>query len=293
MNSNLREVKKILWIILFANLVIALLKIIIGGFIKSASMMADGFHSLSDGASNVVGIVGISIAIKPKDREHPYGHRKFEILASMFIGAMLTLVGINIIIESIDRFKNIVEPSITIESLLILIFTLFINILVSKYEYKMGKKLNSHILIADSMHTKSDVFVSIGVLITLFGINMGLPPIIDPIVSVVVALFILHSAYEILISSIGVLVDKAIIDEKVINDIVIRFDEVKDVHKIRSRGSQNDIHIDMHVLVNPNLSTEEAHILGHKIEDVIRKEINENCQVIVHTEPYYNDRINV
>ncbi|MGL6106033.1 cation diffusion facilitator family transporter [Romboutsia sp.] len=287
--NSYKKVKQVLWIILFANFGVALLKIIIGMSIKSASMIADGFHSISDGSSNIVGLIGISIASKPHDKDHPYGHKKYEVMCSMFIGAMLVFVAGKIILDSVDRFKHPVTPSITIESLIVLLITLAINIFVCTYESRIGKKLNSYILISDSMHTRSDIFVSVGVLATLVGIKMGLPAIIDPITSLIVSGFILHSAYEIFKESTGILVDQAIVDEEIIKVIVEEFEEVKDVHDIRSRGSQNDIHIDMHVLVNPNISVEKSHTLTDEIEIKIQNKVNKNAQVIVHIEPFYGE----
>ncbi|MCU9815991.1 MULTISPECIES: cation diffusion facilitator family transporter [Paraclostridium] len=289
-SDNYKKVKQVLWIILFANIGVAILKIAIGSIIKSASMTADGFHSISDGTSNIVGLIGISIASKPKDKEHPYGHKKFEVISGLFIGAMLLFIGGKIIFEGILKFQNPVEPTITIGSLFVLILTLIINIFVCTYEYRIGKELNSYILISDSLHTKSDIFVSIGVLLTLVGVRLGLPAIIDPIASLVVAGFILHASYEIFKSTIDVLVDKAIVDEEAIKEILKSFNEIKDVHNIRSRGSENDVHIDMHIMVEPNITVEKSHKLNHDIEESIRKNINKSAQVIIHIEPFYNKK---
>ncbi|MDM8128121.1 cation diffusion facilitator family transporter [Paraclostridium benzoelyticum] len=290
LSDSYKKVKQVLWIILFANIGVAILKIAIGSIIKSASMTADGFHSISDGTSNIVGLIGISIASKPKDKEHPYGHKKFEVISGLFIGAMLLFIGGKIIFEGILKFQNPVEPTITIGSLFVLILTLIINIFVCTYEYRIGKELNSYILISDSLHTKSDIFVSIGVLLTLVGVRLGLPAIIDPIASLVVAGFILHASYEIFKSTIDVLVDKAIVDEEAIKEILKSFNEIKDVHNIRSRGSENDVHIDMHIMVEPNITVEKSHKLNHDIEESIRKNINKSAQVIIHIEPFYNKK---
>ncbi|WP_195945772.1 cation diffusion facilitator family transporter [Paraclostridium bifermentans] len=290
LSDNYKKVKQVLWIILFANIGVAILKIAIGSIIKSASMTADGFHSISDGTSNIVGLIGVSIASKPKDKEHPYGHKKFEVISGLFIGAMLLFIGGKIIFEGILKFQNPVEPTITIGSLLVLILTLIINVFVCTYEYRIGKKLNSYILISDSLHTKSDIFVSIGVLLTLVGVRLGLPAIIDPIASLVVAGFILHASYEIFKSTIDVLVDKAIVDEEAIKEILKSFNEIKDVHNIRSRGSESDVHIDMHIMVEPNITVEKSHKLNHDIEESIRKNINKSAQVIIHIEPFYNKK---
>lgn len=290
-SRNYQKVKQVLWIILFANIGVAFLKIIIGTAIKSSSMTADGFHSLSDGSSNIVGLIGIYLASKPKDKEHPYGHEKFEVMSSLFIGAMLVFVSGKIIFDVFERFNNSIIPSISTTSLIVLIITLFINILVSSYEYKIGKKLNSYILVSDSMHTRSDIFVSIGVLFTLVGVKLGLPPVIDGIASLAVSGFIFYSAYEIFKQSTGVLVDQAIVEEQIIKDIIYTFEEVKDVHEIRSRGSANDAYIDMHILVDPGITVEHSHNLIHEIECTIQNKVNINAQVIVHIEPFsYNHK---
>lgn len=284
--SNYKRVQKILFIILLANLMVAALKIIVGSIIKSASMTADGFHSLSDGSSNVVGLIGIYFASKPEDEDHPYGHNKYETLASLLISIMLFLVAGKIILGAIERFKEPVIPEITLESLMMLIFTLVVNIVVSIIEYRKGKELNSQILISDSMHTRSDIFISLGVLATLIGVRLGISPIIDPITSLIVAGFIIHAGYEIYKVNSFVLLDGVAIDSEEIKKIVMSFEEVKDAHKIRSRGTTNNLNIDLHIEVNPKLDVEETHKLVHDIEDAIRKRFNKNLQVIAHVEPH-------
>ncbi|HIF5318723.1 TPA: cation diffusion facilitator family transporter, partial [Clostridioides difficile] len=263
--DNYKKVKQVLWIILFANFAVALLKIIIGNQIKSYSMTADGFHSLSDGASNIVGLIGIFFASKPKDKNHPYGHKKFEIITSLFISGMLFVIAIKIILSAVLRIANPVVPAITIESLIALIITLFINIFVCMYEYRIGTKLNSYVLISDSLHTRSDIFVSLGVLVTLVGVKLGFPVIIESIVPIIISAFIIYSAYGIFRPSIGILVDRVAVDEDYIKEIVFEFNEVRDVHNIRSRGSKSSIYIDMHVMVDPFISVEQSHDLTHKI----------------------------
>ncbi|MCC3866670.1 cation diffusion facilitator family transporter [Terrisporobacter mayombei] len=290
MDTNYKKVKQVLWIILFANFGVAILKIVVGMSIKSASMTADGFHSISDGTSNIVGLIGIGIASKPMDKEHPYGHNKFEVISGLFIGAMLLFLGGKIVIDAISTFKNPVAPDITIESLIALIVTLIINIFISNYEYRVGKKLNSYILVSDSLHTKSDIFVTIGVLATLIGVKLGLPAIIDPIASLIVACFIFHASYEIFKSTIDVLVDKAVIDEDDIKEILKEFEDIKSYHDIRSRGSESNLHIDMHVMVEPAITVEYSHSLSHHIENRIREKINQSAEVIVHIEPYYGEK---
>ncbi len=284
--DNYQKVQKVLAIILLLNLLVATLKIMIGSVIKSASMMADGLHSLSDGSSNIIGLVGIYFASKPKDEKHPYGHNKFETLAGLVISAMLFFAGGRVIVGAFQRFKAPIIPETTIESLLVLVFTLLINIAVAVAEYKKGKELNSQILISDSMHTRSDIYISLGVLTTLVGVKLGLPPIIDPMVSLIIAGFIFHVGYEIFLENSNVLLDSAVIDANEIRDVVMRFDDVKSAHKIRSRGSINDLNIDLHIEVSSILDVEKAHHLVHEIEDAIKAKFSRDSQVIIHIEPY-------
>ncbi|KAF0193744.1 MAG: cation efflux rotein [Bacillota bacterium] len=280
------QVRRVLWIILFANLGVALLKIVVGTTIGSVSMIADGYHSLSDGSSNVVGLIGIRFASQPVDEDHPYGHRKFETLAGLFIAGMLFFVGGKIFFSAIDRFMNPVVPNITLSSLIVLLATLCTNIFVCVYEYNKGKALGSQILVSDSLHTKSDIYVSIGVLGALLGIKLGMPPVIDPIASLIVSGFIIYAAYGIFKDTSGVLVDRAAVDTNKIRDIALSFEQVKDTHSIRSRGCEPDLYIDMHIMTEPDMSVEKSHELIHSIEKQIQKELGKPVQVIVHLEPY-------
>jgi cation diffusion facilitator family transporter len=284
-DGGFRKVQQILLVILLLNLLVAGAKIFVGSVIKSAGMTADGFHSLSDGFSNVVGLIGVYFASQPEDDRHPYGHNKFETLAGMLISIMLFLAGGKVVLGAVRRFRAPIIPEITVESLLLLLVTLVINIVVCVVEYRKGEELNSQILISDSMHTRSDIYISAGVLITLAGIRFGLPAVIDPIVSLAVAGFILHAGYEIFQETSGVLLDSVAVDSGAIREIVMGFEDARDVHDIRSRGSRNSLSIDLHITVDPKLDVETAHKLVHDIEDAVRGKFGAHAQVIAHVEP--------
>ncbi len=286
MSDKFKKIKNVLWIILFANVLVALLKIVIGSKIQSSSMTADGFHSLTDGTSNIIGIIGIGLAVKPKDEDHPYGHKKFETLAGLGIAMMLFFVSATIIKEAFTKFFNPTTPNISAESIIVLVVTLIINIFVTNYESRMGKNLSSDILTADAAHTRSDVFVSIGVLGTLIALKLGLPPIIDPIISLVIAGLIIHTGYEIFKDTASILVDKYVLDNNAVLELLKAFPEVKNVHRIRSRGREDDMFVDLHIMVDGGFTVNEAHALSHNIEENIKKTINENAEVIIHIEPY-------
>lgn len=280
-----REIRKVLWLILAANITVAAAKIIMGSLISSASMTADGYHSLTDGSSNIIGLIGIGYAAKPVDEDHPYGHKKFETLTSLVIVAGLVFMAIRIVIEAYSKFSSPLSPRITVESLIVMVITLIINIFVTKYEYRKGIELDSPILVSDSFHTKSDIYVTIGVIISLAAVKLGAPPVVDPLASLAVAGFILHAAYEIFMSASVVLVDRSVIDSKYVESIALSHEGVRGVHKIRSRGTAGDMHIDMHILAERTLTLEDSHKLVHEIEDNLRKELKCNLQVIIHLEP--------
>ena len=120
-------------------------------------MSADGYHSLFDGTSNIIGLAGSFIASHPPDREHPYGHQKYETVASFFIALLLIFVGVEIFQNAFKRFLAPTRPEVTAVSFLIVFGTMCINDLVTRYEYRQGESLRSQVLIADSMHTKSDI----------------------------------------------------------------------------------------------------------------------------------------
>jgi cation diffusion facilitator family transporter len=247
-------------------------------------MAADGFHSLSDGASNIIGLIGIHIASKPKDINHPYGHKKYETFFSLGIAGLLLLISLNLIGKGIQRFFNPVTPQIDIASFLIMLFTMTVNLAVMKYEHKQGKLLQSDILISDSLHTKADIFISLSVIATLVAIKLGYP-ILDPIVTIVIALFIVAAAFEIIKNSSQVLCDTAAADSKKIADIVLGIKGVRTCHKIRTRGRPDDINVDLHVQVNPDMHIDRAHDLSDAIEEAIKREIPQVTDVVVHMEP--------
>jgi len=288
--SNYKSVRNILWLILFLNFGVAAVKIVVGTLIRSASLTADGYHSLTDGSSNIVGLIGLYFASRPVDADHPYGHNKFETLTGIFIAVILTIIGIKVIVDAFSRFSDPVVPEVTLVSLLSLLGTLCVNIFVSTYELRAGRRLGSYILVSDSMHTRSDIFVSVGVLASLVGIYFfRLPAWIDPVVSLVVAGFILWAALGILRSASDILVDKAAVDTEKVRAVVLAFDSVKGIHEIRSRGSGDSLFLDMHILTDPDMTVQDSHELIHHIEKHIRETFGRNAQVIVHLEPFGAD----
>jgi cation diffusion facilitator family transporter len=229
--------------------------------------------------------VGVSLAAQPKDADHPYGHKKYETFFSLGIAVLLGIVSFNLIREGISRLYNPIIPRVDIKSFVVMIVTLCINLWVMNYEYKKGIALQSDMLISDSLHTKADIFTSLSVIITLVVIKLGYP-VLDPLATIIIALFIGGSAFEIAYRSSKVLCDTAVIvDIKKITDIVLSIQGVKTCHKVRTRGRPDDIHIDLHVQVDSAMHMDKAHQISYTIEEAIKKNIPGVTDVVVHMEP--------
>jgi cation diffusion facilitator family transporter len=279
------RIRRILIFTLALNWAVALAKIIYGLMSRCESMTADGFHSLSDGASNVIGLVGIHFACQPIDKDHPYGHKKYETFFSLGISVLLFILAFNLAKEGVIHLFNPTNPKIDIKSFVIMTVTMCINFGVMTYEYRKGKLLQSDLLISDSMHTKTDIFTSLSVIIALIAVKLGYP-IIDPIVTVIIALFIAHAGYDIMQYSSRVLCDTAaFMDVKRIQDTVLQIKGVKTCHKIRTRGRPDDIHVDLHIQVNPDMHIDDAHKISYAIEEALKKNVPEITDVVVHMEP--------
>lgn len=281
-----QQITKILIVILILNLIVTGLKIFFGLLLKINSLTADGYHSLTDSVSNIIGMIGIKLASKPADKTHPYGYQKFETIAGFSIGFLLIIMVISIIYNAINWFIHPTSFLVTTSSLISLIITIVINSFVAYYERNMGKKLKSDVLISDSYHTRSDILISIGVLISLILIRLGLPSIIDPIISIIIAIFILLSCLEIFKMTIGVLVDKTVVNEIDIQEIIENAEPmVLNVHKIRSRGRLEHIYIDLHIITDPYLTVTQAHDLSHRIENLLQEKLQKKVELIAHIEP--------
>jgi cation diffusion facilitator family transporter len=278
------EIRKVLIITLLLNILVSGSKIFYGYFTYSVAIISDGYHSLFDGVSNIVGLVGIYLASHPPDERHPYGHRKYETIFTIFIGLLMVITCIEIFKRVYDSLADKYEAEVTALSFILMLSTMAVNLFVTTYEKRMGRKLGSEYLIADAQHTKSDIYVSAGVIIGLIFIKLGFP-VADPIVGAIVGILVARAGVNIIRESADVLADRIQADASSIRDIVCGIEGVSGCHDIRTRGTKNHIFIDLHVLVNSALTVEEGHRIADSIEDEIKKRMPEVVDVIVHLEP--------
>jgi len=281
---NYSEIKKVLIKILFLNWLVAFAKIFSGLFSGALSILADGVHSFFDGASNIIGLVGIKIAKQPKDKDHPYGHQKYEALASLAILFLLIITAYEFGQKAIQRFLHPVTPQITILVFGVLTGSFIIDYFVARYEFRKGQELKSIILKADSFHTKSHIFTTGSVILGAIAIKAGFQ-IFDPILTIFVIFFIAKMTFEVFKESSKVLCDMSFIDPEKIEKIALGVEGVEKSHKIRTRGSGDRIFLDMHISLHPEFSLDKAHQISHRVKEKIQKEIPGIKDVVIHVEP--------
>jgi len=284
---NFREIKRVLWLILILNWIVATSKILLGALTGTISILSDGIHSFFDGTTNIVGIIGIKLAEKPIDSDHPYGHRKYEAIASQIILFFLIIAVWEIVKNIFEKIfaSEIIHLNIVPVAFVILICCLVIDICVARYEYKKGIELKSTILKADALHTKSHYITTGAVILGALLIKIGLPPLIDPIIASFVAVFIGKLAFNIFKETSSVLTDKALVDSRKIKKIVESVNGVTSCHQIRTRGDEDHIFLDIHIIVDPNLFLKKVHEICHQIEEEIKQAIPEIKDIMIHPEP--------
>ena len=284
-----QDVSRVLAQVLVLNLAVAAAKLILGYATGAVSVVSDGFHSLTDSASNIIGLVGLRAARKPPDADHPYGHRKFETLAAAGIFVFLVFAVLEIGRAALRRFASPDPPQVTWISFATMIATLLVNLWVVRYERGQGRALRSELLLADAVHTRSDVFATIGVLISLGAVAAGYP-ILDSIGGLAIAVLIARTSLEIARDTSGILADRMVMAEEDIRGVVMGVPEVVGCHHIRTRGSMDHVFLDLHVWFPAEMALVKAHALSHDVKDRLMARFPQIADAIIHIEPPPTDR---
>lgn len=288
--TNTSEVRRVLIYTLCLNIIVAIAKVIYGSIIGSVGMLSDGFHSFFDGFNNVIGLVGIWIASHQPDEKHPYGHKKYETFFTIIIAFAIFSTCLQVLKKAYYGLRYGHTVSVDSGSFLVMLFTISINVFVMLYEIRKGKELKSDFLIADGLHTKSDIFSSLAVIIGLVLTRAGYPQA-DAIIGFVIAVFIGRIGYEILKKASDVLVDTVCINTSLIESVVKAVSGVKECHGIRTRGSKQSVYLDLHILLDPQLHIDKAHDIAEEVERRIKEEFPVVVDIVVHVEPDRRDRI--
>ena len=277
-------VTRVLWRVFFVNLAVAFAKIALGYATGAVSILSDGFHSLTDSASNVVALVGVSAARRPPDTNHPYGHRKYETMASLGILLFLVIVLVEVLQAAVNRFLNGGTPRVFPEGVGLMVGTLIINVGVVAYESRQARLLSSEVLLADAKHTRSDVLTSGAVLGALLGVWWGFP-LLDPLAAILVAGFIGHACWEIAQGASRILGDEIVIAEGDVRAVVQSVPEVLGSEKIRTRGSADYVFLDLHLWLDPQTPLRTAHATSHVVKDKLMAKFPQLADVVIHIEP--------
>jgi cation diffusion facilitator family transporter len=279
-----RSVVRVLRRVLILNLIVAIAKVSLGYFSGAVSILSDGFHSLADASSNVVALVGVSAAQRPADENHPYGHRKYETMASVAILMFMLLVLSEVARNAIAHLRAPGVPAVLPAGIITMVATLVVNVFVVRYESRAGRRLRSEVLGADAKHTKSDVWTTIAVLAALTGVALGYP-VLDPIAGLVVSVFIGYACWQIAREASGVLADEIVLAEENIRNVVQSVPGVIGCEKIRTRGPADSVFVDLHLWIDARTPLGEAHALSHVVKDRLMTRFPEIVDVVIHIEP--------
>jgi cation diffusion facilitator family transporter len=276
-----RRVERVLWIEAGANLVAMIAKLVVGFATGSIAVLSDAIHSLADMANNAVGLIATRIANAPPDREHPYGHRKYETLAVFTVAMLLSFLALEIA-------HGALRPSLRVVvhhgwSLGTMLGVLALNITVTVWERRWARRLDSEILHADSHHTLSDVLTTVGVIVGWQLAARGYRWL-DTLTSLVIAGLVLYLAYGLFRRAIPVLVDQIVASPEELEEVVRAIVGVREVRRIRSHAGGSGPRVDLVVAVDPSMTTADSHAIADEVEGVVRENFSV-WDVTVHVEP--------
>jgi cation diffusion facilitator family transporter len=284
-HARFAGISRVLWVVLLLNVAVALAKFLYGLFSHSVAMQADGIASMFDGVSNVVGLVGMWFAARPADASHPYGHGKFETFTAATIGVMLMAAGYTVGRGAIERLFGHGQPTrVEAASFVVMGCTLGVNLFVTTWESRAGRRLRSEVLVADARHTLSDVVVSSGVIVSLILVESGWRQA-DGVVALLVALVIFRTAIGVIRGVARTLGDEARLPTAEVEAVACSVPGVLTCHTLRTRGLQSQVYVDLHVVVAADQTVEGGHTIAHRVEDSLRARYSQVVDVVVHIEP--------
>ncbi len=281
-----RAIRRVLWITMGLNLVATAVKLIVGYWTGSLSLIADGFDSAFDTATNVIGLVGIRFAARPADKDHPYGHRKAETMTALIIAALLFLTTWELIQSAVERLRDpaLIQAKVTFWSFGALLVSVVVHLIVVWYELRAGRRLQSDVLIADALHTRADIFLSLSVAGGLIAVSLGYP-IADPILALFIALLIAKIGIDIIRENSPTLMDEIAMPADQVEQIARSVPGVISCHRVRSRGHRSAVYVDLHIQVEPAMSTGQAHAIAHELQHRLHGRFPNIQDVTIHMEP--------
>lgn len=286
LKQNYKLAQKISVTTMIINILLTVLKVIIGFLANSTAIIADGIHSLSDVFTTIGVIIGLKFSSKEADQQHPYGHERIESITSLLLGLVLLLIGLSIGFAGIKNIYlgNYVVPKTY--GIIAAVVSIIVKEWMYRYTMKYAISLKSPSLKADAWHHRSDSLSSIGVLIGVIGAILGFP-ILDSVVTIIICIIIVQVAYTIIKESVTQLIDHSA-DDIIINEIkqkIYSMDKVKHLDNLKTRIYGNKIYVDLEVSVDSNLTVEEGHNIAAKIHSMV-EENSDVKHCMVHINPW-------
>ena len=289
-----KEIMKVTLIGSLGNFLLVIFKFVAGFAGHSSAMIADAVHSLSDFDTDVIVLLFVNISSKPKDESHDYGHGKYETLATSIIGIVLLCVGVGLFWEGASKVYDFYFRGEVLESpgniaLIAAIVSILIKEALYQYTIRVGKRQNSQAVIANAWHHRSDAFSSIGTMIGIGGaILLGEQwRVLDPLAAVIVSVFIVKVAFELVMPAINDLLEKSLpkeVEDEILS-IVTESPEVKNPHNLRTRRIGNDIAIEVHIRMDGQMTVACSHEIMCEIERKLRQRFGSATHIGLHVEP--------
>lgn len=282
-----REIRKVTLIGSVLDLLLGVVKILVGVQASSQALIADGVHSLSDLATDFLVLFAAKHAHREADTEHPYGHGRIETVATVALGVALVIVAIGICVDAIQRLS---EPSSLLHPGLLALLVALVSVAskeaIYQYTVRAARRLRSNMLHANAWHSRSDAISSIIVVIGVGGAMIGFPSL-DAVGAIAVALMIAKIGWDLLWKSLQELIDTALEPQEVekIREMILQVDGVRACHMLRTRYSGSDSLVDVHILVDPSLSVSEGHQIGERVRARLIDEVEHVADVTVHIDP--------
>jgi cation diffusion facilitator family transporter len=277
-------VRRVLIGLFFANLAVVVAKLVVGLSARSLAVLGDALHSSVDALNNLLALVVVRVAAQAPDEDHPYGHRKFETLGALAIVGFLSITCFELARDALARlFGTHTVPHVTDAQLMILVGGLGINALVAWYEHRRGEQLESELLVSDASHTRSDVYITTGVIIGLLLSRRGWWWA-DPALGLVIAILIVRVGYQITQRTVPILVDQRALPRGEIQSVAEGVAGVRGAYDIRSRGGGQARYAEVTIAVDPATNVAAAHAIADEVEHRLKHDLRLD-EVTVHVEP--------
>jgi len=284
-SARTARIRRVLLVALSVNAILAALKFGIGWQLGSLGVLSDAVHSLLDGAASVIALIGITAAARPPDPGHPYGHRKFEILTTIVVAGLLFLSAWEILGAAVQRLIHRgAAPDFSWWGMGLLGLGLLASSLLSAWEKRAGLEVSSPLLLADAAHTRTDVYSSVLAIAAVGSGKIGMDWL-DPLLAIGIVLFLGRAIYEIFLEGVKVVSDATRLDPELIRSVAEDVEGVRGAHAIRSHGMTNDIHIDLHIQVEEQLTTRQVYEIENQVTEALRKNFPGVTHVALRHEP--------